>query len=508
MGSDYETTSRPRGKNGREKILTLGADAPPPPHDLRAEAGVLGSMMLDPKAIATALLFVQASDFFDPRHQSLFDILKDMWTKQVAIDGTTLTAAINAQHKMADVGGMDYLQEVANNVPTSDNAEYYAAIVKENARKRAVLQAAMKTIDDVQSAIDTASDLHTRALGRFYKIEQAGTAATVETLHEAATTALQRINDSKTRRGILTQYYKLDDMTGGLNPGENIVIAARPSVGKTALAINILCHAAFAGESVAMFSLEMSNEELALRVACAMSGIPMIQVRRNLLDDAKKSRLATAIDDFRGMGFHLVNNLENWNISSIRAAAQRLVHDKGVKLLAIDYLQLMSGDGDSRQEQIAGLSREVKKMARALNVPVLCLSQLNRDSDREMRRPRLSDLRESGAIEQDADTVWMLHREAVLHRSDPEWLEQNQEKANEAFLIVAKQRNGAVGDIRLGFDEQATWFVNEDESISRRLLMPSGQAASEKSCPNCGKGGRFDASFCWNCGLTWKGPNT
>jgi replicative DNA helicase len=262
--------------------------------------------------------------------------------------------------------------------------------------------------------------------------------------------------------GIATGYIELDNLTSGLQKGEMIVVAARPSVGKTALAMNIIEHVGVdLKKPCAVFSLEMSKQQLAQRMLCSRSGVDSHKLRRGMLSRQDKDRLGYAVGDL-SQGQIFIDDTPGLTLMDLRTKARRLKLQHNIEIIALDYLQLMEAPSrsDNRQQEIASISRGIKALARELNVPVICLSQLNRASESEQRLPRTSDLRESGSIEQDADVVMLLHREAVMHRGDQEWMDANPDKINEALVIVAKQRNGPCDNVKLTFLAGQTRFVN------------------------------------------------
>ena len=267
--------------------------------------------------------------------------------------------------------------------------------------------------------------------------------------------------------GLSSGFLELDNLTSGLQKGEMIIIAARPSVGKTSFAMNIIEHVGIdLKKPCAVFSLEMSKQQLAQRMLCSRSGVDSHKLRRGMLTKQDKDRLGYAVGDLSA-GQIFIDDTPGLTLMDLRTKARRLKLQYGIEILALDYLQLMEcpGKADNRQQEIATISRGVKALARELSVPVLCLSQLNRASESEQRLPRTSDLRESGSIEQDADVVMLLHREAVMHRGDQEWADANPDKVNEAQVIVAKQRNGPCDTVKLTFIGAQTRFVNYNPGV-------------------------------------------
>ena len=267
-------------------------------------------------------------------------------------------------------------------------------------------------------------------------------------------------NEGRTITGVATGFVELDEMTSGLQSGEMVILAARPSMGKTALALNLAENIAMDGRPVAIFSLEMSRQQLVQRLLCSRGQIDGQRFRRNLLRQDDYQRLMVACNDLASAPI-LIDDTPGLTLLQLRSKARRMKEKSGLEAIVIDYLQLMSAGGrvESRQLEVSEISRGIKAMARELEVPVVCLSQLNRAAEqREGHRPRMSDLRESGSIEQDADVVAMLHREEYYHRSDPEWAEQNPDRVGVAELIITKQRNGPTGTVELAWDAGSTRF--------------------------------------------------
>jgi len=447
-----------------------------PPHDLSAEAGVLGSMIIDPQVIGPVCMFLQGGAakqfFFKEENQTIFTIITGLFEANTPIDAMILHSTLKTQNLLEQVGGIEYIKELASAVPTSAHAEYYAAIVKEKAMLRNLISACTSTLRDCYESGDPAAAVLDRGEGRIFEIAQQKTTnqATplTDVLHE--TFEMLERQSGEHLSGIGTGYIELDNLTCGLQKGEMIVLAARPSVGKTALAMNIVEHVGVdLKKACAVFSLEMSKQQLAQRMLCSRSGVDSHKLRRGMLSRQDKDRLGYAVGDL-SQGQVFIDDTPGLTLMDLRTKARRLKLQYNIELIAIDYLQLMeaggtSSRGDNRQQEIATISRGVKALARELNVPVVCLSQLNRASESEQRLPRTSDLRESGSIEQDADVVMLLHRESVMHRGDQEWRDANPDKINEALVIIAKQRNGPCDNVKLTFLEGQTRFVNYNPGV-------------------------------------------
>src|SRR4051812_17427380 len=468
--SAFSTTARPRpgpgfpGSNDTPLIDRM------PPHDLSAEAGVLGSMIIDPQVIGPVCMFLQRHEmFFKEENQIIFRVLTDLFEANTPIDAMILHSTLKTKNLLEQIGGIEYIKELANAVPTSAHAEYYAAIVKEKAMLRSLISACTTTLRDCYESGDPAATVLDRGEGRIFEIAQQKVSnqavPLTDVLHE--TFEMLERQTGEHLSGVSSGFIELDNLTSGLQKGEMIIIAARPSVGKTALVMNIIEHVGIdLKRPCAVFSLEMSKQQLAQRMLCSRSGVDSHKLRRGMLSKQDKDRLGYAVGDL-SQGQIFIDDTPGLTLMDLRTKARRLKLQYGIELIALDYLQLMEAPGraDNRQQEIATISRGVKALARELNVPVLCLSQLNRASESEQRLPRTSDLRESGSIEQDADVVMLLHRESVMHRGDQEWRDANPDKINEAIVIVAKQRNGPCDNVKLTFQEGQTRFVNYSPGV-------------------------------------------
>ena len=471
--STLPTTARPRPFG-----LAGGPDAPAapdilqrmPPHDLPAEVALLGSMIIGPDVIGPVCQIVPHADyFFSEPNRILFRTLVELFEANVPItDGLIITSALETRHLLAAVGGVEYVSEVLNAVPSAAHAEHYARIVREKALLRSLIGACSHSLQDAYDSGEEAAVVLDRAEKRIFEIAQQKVSnqavSLTEVLHE--TFEMLDRNTGEHLSGIASGFTELDNLTSGLQRGEMIIIAARPSVGKTSLAMNIIEYVGIdLKKPCAAFSLEMSKQQLAQRMLCSRSGVDAHKLRRGMLSKQDRDALSYAVGEL-SQGQIFIDDTPGLTLMDLRTKARRLKLQHGIELICVDYLQLMEApSAENRQQQISTISRGVKALARELNVPVLALSQLNRASEAENRLPRTSDLRESGAIEQDADVVMLLHREAVMHRGDQEWRDANRDKLNEALLIVAKQRNGPCDNVRLTFLEGSTRFVNFNPGI-------------------------------------------
>ncbi|QDU34306.1 Replicative DNA helicase [Poriferisphaera corsica] len=432
------------------------------PQAIEAEAAVLGSMILDDRICGDVLERLSPephAKFLKESHQIIFKVLIELYDKTQSIDMVQINQKLVDAEMLERVGGLDYLMELAESVPSAVNAVYYAEIVKAKATDRAIIEASHQTIEDVYANNEGDINLLDRAESRIYKIAESNESVTTT---ECVSEVIQREYDRITsggleNQGIKTGYFELDDMTNGLQPGEMIIAAARPSMGKTAFAINVCENIGITDKTpCAVFSLEMGRGQLATRMLSSQSGVCSHAIRRNTLSNDNYDSLLKATAQISEAPIY-IDDEPGLTLLSMRSKARRLKARHGIKLVMIDYLQLMTAPGhNSRQEEVSAISRGVKALARELNVPVICLSQLNRGSEgREGHKPRMSDLRESGSIEQDADVVMMLHREDYYHRGD-----EGYDPDNTAELIICKQRNGPTGTVKLHFDGSTTRFNN------------------------------------------------
>lgn len=430
------------------------------PHSLEAEACVLGSMILDPNAIDIVVQICQPEDFFRPSHRLVFETLCQMHTSGKPIELFTLDQEIKQAKLIDRVGGTDYLVSLAEGVPSTANAEYYSKVVRDKSLLRNLIAANQQIISEAYDSHDDPSEVLDRAEHNIFKIaaRQVGQdAASLESLMQTTFETLQNADGRIT--GVATGYHELDNLTCGFQKGEMIVVAARPSMGKTAFALNMAEYMGVDDNNpVLFFSLEMSKEQLAMRFLASRSRVNAGKMRRGMIGPDEWTSLQTAAGELEKAPIY-IDDSADLNILRLRAKARRMQASHGIKAVFVDYLQLMSSQGrvESRQVQVAEQSRGLKGLARELNVPVVVLAQLNRGpEDRDGKRPRMSDLRESGAIEQDADVIILLHREDYYHRDQADYI-----PTNKTEIIVAKQRNGPVGVVELVFLAEYMRFANQ-----------------------------------------------
>lgn len=435
-----------------------------PPQNLDAERGVLGSVLLDPEVLDDVALVIREEDFYLPAHQALFQQLLAMHAEGKQIDVTLLTDRLQRAGLLDSIGGVPYLVEVVEAVPTAANAGYYAEIVRDRATLRAMIHAGTEIVRDAFDQSLEARDLLSRAEERVLSILDRRGGAETSPLSKVLSDAMDRIDRRKQRGGqiggVSTGFVELDTVIDGLHESELIIIAARPSMGKTAFATNIAEHIALQEQLPALFfSLEMSRLELADRLLCSRARVNGQRLRKGTVSQADMKKLIDAAGELSRAPLY-IDDTPSRTITEIGAVARRLKKRHGLGLIVIDYLQLIEPDNpkDPRQEQVAKIARRLKALARELKVPLLCLAQLNRQADmgKEGHRPRLSHLRESGAIEQDADVVMFVHREEYYAQKE----EDKKRLAGQAEIMVAKQRNGPVDDVKLAWLSDYTRFEN------------------------------------------------
>jgi replicative DNA helicase len=430
-----------------------------PPHNVEAEESVLGAMLLSEASISDVLEKLRGEDFYKPAHRRIFESVVALFGRGEAVDSVTVAEELRRTGSLDEVGGKPYLFHLVNSVPAASNASYYARIVEETALLRRMIEAtqqaaamAFESAEDVDNIVDQVEALifnvaQKRLGDRFAHIR--------DLLHEhlEQVEALQLRGASVT--GVPTGFIDLDNLTSGLQPSNLIIVAARPSFGKTSFALNIAQQAATEhGVPVAIFSLEMSKMELVQRLVCAEALVDVQKLRTGNLSDQDWSRLATAVGRLADAPVY-IDDTEAVTVLEIRAKARRLKQKHGLGLVIVDYLQLMSGPrrSENRQQEISEISRSLKILARELQVPVIAVSQLSRAVEaRQEKRPMLADLRESGAIEQDADLVIFIYRDEVYNPDSPD--------KGTVEILLSKHRNGPVGRLKLTFLQNYTKFAN------------------------------------------------
>lgn len=427
-----------------------------PPHSIDAEMCLLASMTLDREIVGEVVQRVERDSFYLADHQIIFEALVDLWQANRPIDAVILREELAKRQLLEEIGGTAYIAELLGSVPSAAHAMHYAGIVREKALLRQLIDASNKCLQDAYSPHESVEQVMDRAEKRIFDIAQKKITGEMVSLGSVAESVYEMLED-KGRAGLMTDFIDLDEMLHGLQAGEMIIVAARPSMGKTAIAMNIVESVAATQVPCAVFSLEMSRQQLAQRMMCSRAGLDSQRVRKGMLRNEEYQKLAMMVTELSRFPIW-VDDTPGLTIMDLRAKSRRLALQKGIKLIMIDYMQLMEGTAlaENRQQQITEISRGIKGLARELNVPVICLSQLNRQSEgRDGHRPRMSDLRESGSIEQDADVVMLLHREDYYRQSEPDFVPDNV-----AEVIIAKQRNGPTGTVKLTFDSKTTTFRN------------------------------------------------
>jgi replicative DNA helicase len=441
----------------------------PPPFNLEAEAGVLGSIMVNPDVCDDVALILRADDFYDDANRKLFEHMLAMHDAGRKIDITLLVERLKTAGDFEAIGGAAYLAKIYQSVPNAAHATYYAKIVHEKSTFRSLINASTEILRDAYEEAGESKELLSQAEQKIFSILDNRSSNSVaeirDILHQAMDRIDARMKGDHTTGGVDTLFADLDALTGGLHDSELIILAARPSMGKTALAMNIAENVAMKSQVCTLFvSLEMSAIELADRMLCSVARVDGHRLRNGTLSQDDRRRLVEKAGQLSQAPLY-VDDSPSRTMTEIAAAARRIRRreKKGLGLIVIDYLQLIEPDNskDPRQEQVAKIARRLKGLAREMKVPVLCLAQLNRQAeDSKDHVPKLSHLRESGAIEQDADVVMFVHREEYYRRGD-----DKQDVAGQAEIIVSKQRNGPVGDIKLIWRKEFTRF--EDKAPDR-----------------------------------------
>ncbi|WP_181956688.1 replicative DNA helicase [Paenibacillus piri] len=434
-----------------------------PPQNLEAEQAVLGAILLDSDSLVTAMERISSDDFYRTSHQRIFESMVELAEENEPIDLITLTAALQNKQQLEDIGGIKYLSELANAVPTAANIDYYAQIVEEKSMLRRLIRTATNIVTEGYSSTDEVGDLLSDAERRILEISQrrsnTGFIAIRDVLMEVFDKVEFLYNNKGGTTGIKSGFLDLDKMTAGFQRSDLIIVAARPSVGKTAFALNIAQNVGVREkQTVAIFSLEMGAAQLVQRMICAEANVDASRMRTGYLEQDDWEKLTMAIGALSEANIY-IDDSPSVTVADIRAKCRRLKQERGLGMILIDYLQLIHGrgKGDNRQQEVSEISRTLKQIARELDVPVIALSQLSRGVEqRQDKRPMMSDLRESGSIEQDADIV------AFLYRDD--YYDKESEKKNIIEIIIAKQRNGPVGTVELAFLKNYNKFVGLDRT--------------------------------------------
>ncbi|MEO9322316.1 replicative DNA helicase [Nocardioides sp. C4-1] len=460
--SDYDGPSDPWG-DGPAPYAPGDAPRSPegrtPPQDMAAEQSVLGSMLISKDAVAEVSEVLRGTDFYRPSHEIIHDAIIDLFGRGEPVDMITVAAELQRSGELAKVGGAAYLHTLAANVPIAANAEYYAQIVHEKSILRRLVDAGTRIAQFGYAGEGQIDDVVNRAQAEIYQITDKRSSDDYAPLSDIMEGVLDEIEAISNREaglyGVPTGFADLDDLTNGLHSGQMIIIAARPAMGKSTFALDLCRSASIANNlTSAFFSLEMTRSEITMRLLSAEAKIPLNHIRNGNMQEGDWDKLARHMAKVSSAPM-FIDDSPNMTMMEIRAKARRLKQRHDLKLIVIDYLQLMSSGKkvESRQLEVSEFSRQIKLLAKELELPIIALSQLNRGPEqRGDKRPMMSDLRESGSIEQDADMVILLHRDDVY--------EKESTRPGEADLLVVKHRNGATRDITVAFQGHYSRFVD------------------------------------------------
>jgi replicative DNA helicase len=429
------------------------------PHNLEAEQSTLGGMLLSQEAVAEVFEMVSPTDFYAPKHELIFNAVLSLFGKGEPTDVIAVSDELNKSGNLLKAGGSDYLHSLTSYVPTAANASYYAKIVADKAILRRLIEAGTRIAQAGYDSQGEVEDLVNQAQAEVYKVVSQTSKEDYVGLSDSIEAAIREIETAQQRggelTGIPTGFTDLDAFTHGLHPGQLVIVAARPAVGKSTFALDIARAAAIKhNKATIFFSLEMGRAEIAMRMLSAESSIYLQSMRKGNVSEADWTRLAAVRGKINDAPLY-IDDSPNMSLVEIRAKCRRLAQQVDLKMVVIDYIQLMSSGKkvESRQQEVSEFSRALKLLAKELGIPVVALSQLNRQAEQAKdKRPELSHLRESGSLEQDADVVVLLHREGIFERDHP--------RAGEADLILAKQRNGPTGTVTVAFHGQYSRFVN------------------------------------------------
>jgi len=430
-----------------------------PPHDLLAEQSAVGGMLLSKDAVADVIESVRGVDFYIPKHELIFDAILALYSHGEPTDVIAVTDELTKTGMLARAGGAEYLHTLTGLVPTAANAGYYSSIVAEKAVLRRLVEAGTRIVQMGYASEGEVVDLVNNAQAEIYGVTGGVESEDYVPLSEAVTSAVDEIEAAQGRDGTMigvpTGFAQLDELTNGLHPGQLIILAARPAIGKSTLALDFARAAAIKHDlPTIVFSLEMGRSEIAMRLLSAEAAVPLQAMRKGNVQTQDWTKLASIRGQIADAPLY-IDDSPNMTLVEIRAKCRRLKQRIGLKMVIIDYLQLMTSGKrvESRQQEVSEFSRALKLLAKELGVPVIAISQLNRGPEqRADKKPALSDLRESGSLEQDADMVILLHREAAYEKDSP--------RQGEADLIVAKHRNGPTDTLVVGFHGHFSRFVD------------------------------------------------
>lgn len=434
-----------------------------PPQDLEAEKSVLGALMIDKDAIIKILDLLNPEDFYQDNHKIIYETILELFNKNQPIDLLTVKTRLKEKKLLTKIGGANYLTEIINSVPTSAHITHYAQIVKDKKIRRSLIHISSEINEKTFESINDLDNLLDEVEKKVFNITQKSRPQKFVHIKNELPAAYERLeklhSGENNLRGLATHFTSLDNILSGLQKSELIVLGARPSLGKTAFALDIARNVGLEGHPVGIFSLEMSKDQIIDRLIAAQAQVPLWRLRTGRLTSDFEFKLIQQAFDELSKAPIFIDDMPSPNIIEMRSMARRLQIEHGLELLVIDYLQLIQPrtNTESLVQQITEISRGLKSLARELNIPILALSQLSRDVEkRESKIPRLSDLRESGSIEQDSDVV------LFIYRKDRDKLEVSEEEKNLAEIIIAKNRNGPLGTVQLKFDSEKVTFRNID----------------------------------------------
>ena len=432
-----------------------------PPQNIEAEQSILGAILIDNDALPRALEIIDIDDFYKQSHRTIFNAMVELFEKNEPIDLITITDCLKRREEIDAVGGVFYLSSLVNMIPTAANIKYHSKIVRERALLRGLLRSANEIASRVYEDNYEAEELVDYAEKSIFDVSDKRIKASFVTLKEVIKSSFEMIEHLYDKKEVITGipsgFRDLDDLTTGFQKGDLVVVGGRPSMGKTALALNIAQYVGLeVKEPVAIFSLEMAKEQLAFRMLCSEAMVNSSSIRKGFIKKEDWHKLTSAASNLTGAPI-FIDDSSAITVLELRAKARRLKMEHGLSLVIVDYLQLMKGKGsfERREQEISDISRSLKALAKELSVPVVAVSQLNRSVEqRRPPKPILADLRESGAIEQDADVILFLYRDEIYNRDA---------KKGEAEIIVAKQRNGPTGIVNLTFISNCTRFLNRTD---------------------------------------------
>lgn len=432
-----------------------------PPHDLDAEMALLGSMMMSRDAVAEVIPIVSKGDsgwFYLPAHQRLFEVLLDMYDDPAkVIDLIVVSDELRRLDLLDAVGGQEYLMQLAESFADWANAGYYARIIRDKGMLRDLIRCAGEISEQAFSSVDEAREILDSAEQKIFQVTEKRVSGHTIPIEQAVTKLAKQLEegDGQGVTGLPTGFTQLDEYLGGFQPGDLIIVAGRPSMGKTAFGLTLAQYSALQDQqAIVFFSMEMSNAQLAQRLVCSHTGIDSQRLRRHQITESEYRKMLDACAAFEKAPL-FIDDTPGMSAMELRSKARRLAQKTDLQAVFVDYLQLMHiAKAENRQVEIATISRSLKALGRELNTPIIALAQLNRMAEgRQDKRPMMSDLRESGAIEQDADVILLIHREEYYKPED-------ETVRNQAEIIIAKQRNGPTGIVTLHFDKKLTRFAN------------------------------------------------